>query len=432
MSFKNTNFSNNYGNKIKEDLFDKICTNFEEFKGKKLGKGTYGSAYDLQGFDEFFQNNKQVVVKEINTGSNSQCVEKSVEVHTRLEVPTNISAFYCEGDNTVLAEYYISLAASLLKSENFIDTYIYKDCINRGRQYIFMEKIDITFREYIEKIKGSSSIDDYRQFDALVVQLLHGLWCLHTAGINHNDSKADNIFLKKADGYITKDGRLLQEFDCVQYDFGSGGVVSIPVKDIKYIVKIGDFGLSQKYSEPAVLTDYISQEFMLDYLSPFYDIMLAFADINDYTSPLYKTIQTFILGFDESINFVSDEFDREKINKSWSKIKCTCNTTCSNVKTTDDVIKTYTPENLKYFLKNNFDTFARCIFWNKKDANKDRRQIYNFKLSQMKNSDIDVDRIIGTGFFQEQLNQYGWNSNDSHSILPFGGPGNYEFPRIIN
>ena len=83
-------------------------------------------------------------------------------------------------------------------------------------------------------------------------------------------------------------------------------------------------------------------------------------------------------------------------------------------------------------MKNNFDTFARCIFWNKKDANKDRRQIYNFKLSQMKNSDIDVDRIIGTGFFQEQLNQYGWNSNDSHSILPFGGPGNYEFPRIIN
>jgi hypothetical protein len=441
MQFRNTTFSNNYGNKGKEQMFDKICTEFNSFKGDPLGRGSYGRAYKLENFGDFFQNSKNIVVKEIDTnGARSTCMEKTrnkpgkrgqegppLIIGTKNDQPEQVEAFYCYGNNTVLSEYYISLCASLLNSENFIETYIYKDCINEGKQYIFMEQIDTTFRKYLETYTPTPS--NQRKFDAIVVQLLHALWCLHKAGINHYDSKADNIFLKKADGYITKDGSRLQEYDYVEYDFGTGSVIKIPVKDIDYVVKVGDFGLSQKYSEPRVLTDYIEQYFILDYLSPFYDIMLAFADIHDNTSPLYKTIQSFILGFDESINFVTNEFNHEKINKLWPGIHRICDKTCSRVKTMDNIIKTYTQENLEYLLKKKFDKFARCIFFNKNDADKDRRQIYNFKLSQMKDSVIDIVKIISTGFFQEQLKQYGWDQLDSHSVLKFGGPGPYKFPR---
>jgi serine/threonine protein kinase len=434
MSFRNINFSNDYGNNEKEKLFDKICYDFEKFKGDPLGSGSYGSVYDLRGFDEFFKNNEQVVVKRIATFSQSGCVEqKSVAVRTKMQTPTEINAFYCEGDNTALAEYYISLATSQLNSENFVDTYIYKDCISEGIQYIFMEKIDTTFGHYIKMVNEAPSIDNQRQFDAVIVQILHGLWCLHTAGINHNDSKADNIFLKKADGYITKDGRLLQDFDYVTYDFGSGGVISIPVKDIKYIVKIGDFGASQKYSEPAVLTDHIYEDYILDYLSPFYDIMLAFSDIENNLSPLYKTIQMFILGFDESINFVENRYDTFKIQESWPKIKDICDDKCRTIKLIDNVISNMdaNPGRFNDMVEKYYDQFIRCIFFNEKDANKDQRQDYNFKLSQMKNSDIDSIKIINIGFFKEQLDKYGWGTSESRDSLLFGGPGKQKFSRSV-
>jgi hypothetical protein len=47
----------------------------------------------------------------------------------------------------------------------------------------------------------------------------------------------------------------------------------------------------------------------------------------------------------------------------------------------------------------------------------------------MKDSVIDTVKIINMGFFQEQLKQYGWDQLDSHSVLKFGGPGPYKFPR---
>jgi len=357
---------------------------------------------------------KKIVVKEIKVREPEICQEeKEIEIGHYEGRPRRIKAFFCKGD-LKLSEYYIGLAASEL-SENFIQTYVYKECDNSDA-FIFMEKIDTTLMKYITDIEHQQRMV-HQEFDAVVVQMLHALWLLHKAGINHNDPKSDNIFLKKSDGYVTKDGSKLSDYDYVEFDFDSMKI-RVPVKYMKYVVKIGDYGISQKYSEPAIITEVIEYGFIVDYLSPFYDIMLAFSRMSDDTTPLFKTIQTFILGFGESINMVDEKFDIDEIRTRWGDISCICDKTCTKVQTVENVIKN--EDNYEDFIENHFSKFARCIFYNPSEANRDRRQNYNFKLSQMKDKNIDVPRIITTSFFQSQMQKYGWLSDDaSGRILSF-------------
>jgi hypothetical protein len=48
-------------------------------------------------------------------------------------------------------------------------------------------------------------------------------------------------------------------------------------------------------------------------------------------------------------------------------------------------------------------------------------------MSKMRSSGISVDDIINTRFFQEQMRIYGWDELNSHSVVLFGGQGEYEF-----
>jgi hypothetical protein len=47
-------FLNNTGKNSNLSLFDKICKDFSNYRGTKLGSGTYGTAYDLKNFDDFY------------------------------------------------------------------------------------------------------------------------------------------------------------------------------------------------------------------------------------------------------------------------------------------------------------------------------------------------------------------------------------------
>jgi len=405
---KPASLHNNYGNNENESFFDKLCKDFDLYKGAQLGKGSYGTAYDFKDLEKFFVD-KDVVVKRIIDSNETDCSEKIVKTKKG-----DIKALYCQGQNLVLAEYYISIAASKLNSENFIKTYVYKSCDDS--QFIFMEKVDATFRKFAE----NRVMEEY--FDAILIQILHALWSLHKAGISHNDSKGDNIFLTKAENYVSKNGSRLQDYEYVEYDFGFKKIY-IPVEDIKYVVKIGDFGLSQKYSEPAVLTDFIYEPWVISDVVPLYDIMLAFSEIKSHTSPLYKTIQTFILGFEESIDYVSGVFDRERIKDLWTNnIKCICDESCSIVEKTDKIILNSPQNEFENFLQKEVKDFIYCIFFNNRDEGVNRRQTFNFLLPKMKESGIDIEKIITTNFFNTQIQEYEWDDVDSDKILLFGGP----------
>ena len=490
MSYTKTKLSKNF---IASDTamnkyytFDEFCTNFDDYKGKELGKGSFGTASILKNMEKFF-GDREVVVKEIkvrHSNIQNECYENvNIEIGRKKDDPQMLkNVFFCQGENLVLSEYYISLIASQMNSVNFIDTYVYKDCTEDKvpkSQFIFMEKIDKTFhdvlyKDFFKKIRqlneqfgdlmeqyNKSPSDDvnkkitekaqklenyYRKFDVLIIQILHALWCLHSAGINHNDCKSDNIFCVKKENYVTQTKKKLTDYEYVEYDFSSGGgsgkKIYIPVDDIEYVVKVGDFGLSQKFSPPAILTSYIDQPWQLDFLCPFYDLMLAFSIIDESASLFYNSIQADLVGLGDSIDFMNNKVDVNKFIKKWEDELChKCDQECKITKGINFLIKQGTVETkqiLQERINENFVSICETLMVNDKNAGKDRRQHYNFLMSEMKNSKHTVDTIINSNYFNTRMAQLTKSSNwkigsfgDSAKVLSFGGPGIREIKNVV-
>lgn len=489
MSYKKTKLSKNFIAKDdalnKYYTFDEFCTNFDDYKGKELGRGSFGTASILKNMEKFF-GDREVVVKEIkvrHSNIQNECYENvNIEIGRKKDKPQQLkNVFFCQGENLVLSEYYISLIASQLNSVNFIDTYVYKDCTEDKvpkSQFIFMEKIDKTFHEVVykdffrkiralneqfedlmqlftksqtedldEKIrKKAQELENYyRKFDVLIIQILHALWCLHAAGINHNDCKSDNIFcVSKSNYVVTHTKKKLSDYKYVEYDFTSGGEgkkIYIPVEDIEYVIKVGDFGLSQKFSPPAILTSYIDQPWQLDFLCPFYDLMLAFSIIDESASLFYNSIQADLVGLGKSVDFMNNKVDVDEFIKKWEGELChKCDQECNITKGINFLINQGTDETkqlLAESINENFDAICETLMVNDKDANKDRRQHYNFLMSEMKNSKHTVDTIINSKYFNtrmSQLKQYGWkigSIESDQSVLSFGGPGVRENKPVV-
>jgi serine/threonine protein kinase len=454
----------------RREPLDNFCKDKEKYKGKFLGGGVYGKAYDLNPIEDIvdYFNRDDLVVKEIilDEGVEQRCKDKKVIIGKKNKKPKQVEAFFCEGRDTILSEYLISLEASSLNTINMIETIEYKNC-NDGSQFIFMEKIDGTifslFNHYMEiiekaqqefydahdlyesKISNSEAdtnsaaiyhnevelksqiVDNlYDEFDAIIIQILHALWCLHSVGINHNDSKLDNIFyIEKSN--MNMNGKSFDEYDYAKYDFGKGNVFYIPMKKIKYIIKLGDFGLSSKFSEPYILSEMIYQKWSLDYLSPLYDLMLSFNFIHKNTSDFYKTIQAYLIGFGDSINLVESKIDKDEFVRVWKEKVCKrCNDACPFVNKINYIVDDESID-LADLLLSDFDTVCEAIYFNRKDGNKDRRQIYNFLLSDMAKSPISVDHIIKQEFFQVKMKDLGWFAPsrliDNKKVYFFGGPG---------
>jgi hypothetical protein len=171
--------------------------------------------------------------------------------------------------------------------------------------------------------------------------------------------------------------------------------------------------------------------------------MLAFSIIDDSTSLFYKSIQADIMGIGDSIDFINNKIDTDKFLKQSKNILCQrCDQSCKNVQALNRLIKTQLNNSVlsdgkvKDIIKEGFDIICEAFMVNNKDADKDRRQNYNFLMSEMKNSNHTVDTIINTNYFKErmiQLKSYGWkiddeirdvsNSNSSSLFINFGRSG---------
>nr|QBK85715.1 MAG: protein kinase [Marseillevirus LCMAC101] len=154
-------------------------------------------------------------------------------------------SYVCEQE--IYSEYFIGLLLARFyqtgKSINFVDTFAFATCAQEKSQYIFMEMINCELHEILDKI-------DSKTASSIFIQILHSIAMYqHRYNIGHNDLHSGNIFIEKVTEETQFNGELLRNADYHHYKVFE---TDLYVPAVPYIVKIGDFGLSVKWSEPIV------------------------------------------------------------------------------------------------------------------------------------------------------------------------------------
>lgn len=170
------------------------------------------------------------------------------------------------------SEYVIGAIAGNIyrngKSVNFFDVFMFSTCSEEfdpykklSNQYIFMEKIDGIMRDVPRHIlmdKNKKELFDdydinYDDIDSiyviLLIQTLHALACLQKYKIVHGDLHLGNIFVE----YVTEEtkfsGKKVSGNNYYAYEIGD---TTLYLPAIPILAKIGDYGLSVKWSKPLV------------------------------------------------------------------------------------------------------------------------------------------------------------------------------------
>jgi serine/threonine protein kinase len=130
------------------------------------------------------------------------------------------------------------------------------------KQYIFMEMLDNSLsnagaRKCIMERNSAGGmvkhdLDTYKQdfIENLLVQVLHAIALFQQLEIVHNDLHIGNIFLE----YVNQDGPMWRGervFDADYFEYKIDGT-SLYLPACPLIAKIGDWGLSAKYSKPKI------------------------------------------------------------------------------------------------------------------------------------------------------------------------------------
>jgi serine/threonine protein kinase len=193
-------------------------------------------------------------------------------------------------------EYLISLLVSKFYREkeciNFIDTFAFATCESdkyNYKQYTFMQQIDSS----LQTLQQQQKIED---IDNIIVQLLFAISLYQKLKISHNDLHTGNIFIEYTDKMIWN-GKKVSDYDYLEYRIGSKRLF---IKRGKYIVKIGDWGLACKYSEPMILQFSVMEAeyevFIPNFYDSSYDVVYALGYIRSYypDSELLMNIGTII------------------------------------------------------------------------------------------------------------------------------------------
>ncbi len=182
---------------------------------------------------------------------------------TKTTVPTG--SYLC--DTNVYSEYVIGVYMGKLYRDrvciNFFDVYSMFTCLNNKKnpnnffQYIIMDKIDGDLSS-CQRCADSQLFVGKNPFDlidSIYVQTLIAIACYQKKyQISHNDLHTGNVFLE----YVTKDTEFNGQklFDAQWFHYiVNGQNIYLPATDV--IVKIGDFGLSVKYSTPIIGDKYV-------------------------------------------------------------------------------------------------------------------------------------------------------------------------------
>jgi serine/threonine protein kinase len=191
-------------------------------------------------------------------------------------------AYMCK--TPAFTEYIIGLLCSRLyqigKSINFIEMNGLTTCMDTKRdkqtssQYIFMEKITGQISSLLEK--SPSKID----LDSLIIQLLFGIKSYQLEyNICHNDLHTGNIMYLRINEHTEYQGEKLFGADYYHYEW-KGKNIYFPAT--LNIVKIADFGLSVKHSEPIVGPEGMLQgydKYSPNWYNTYFDVIFSMTTI---------------------------------------------------------------------------------------------------------------------------------------------------------
>ena len=270
-----------------------------------------------------------------NTTFAKICLTDKVKTYKRFdgqgETIVPIGSYLCE--QISYSEYVIGLLCGDLYrsgiSANFFDIFGFTTCPDTKNetvdQYVFMDKIDGSIRsikDCVFEVWASHSEKYPEKFPEIIptvlfIQVLHAIAVYQEIyQISHNDLHDDNIFIELIKKDTVYNSQNLYEADWFHYKLGK---VDLYLPWIPLIVKIGDFGLSVKYSTPIVgdlevFKDGYDQndgkgKWIPNWFSPSYD-MLYMSQIfqgNNFDNEFIKKVFMKILGVDKE-----DMIDKRK------------------------------------------------------------------------------------------------------------------------
>ena len=193
---------------------------------------------------------------------------------TDIIIPKN--SYLC-ADNG-FSELVIAVYAGKLyrdgKCINFFNTYTMFTCVTPQEdetsldseddfksytQYTFMDKIDGELRKYRSCVTWDKYVDEAERIspdiiNGVYIQTLFAIAAYqHYYSISHNDLHSNNVFVEFVTDKTMYDGKYVKDYDYFHYSIDYGGKVrNIYVPAIPLLVKIGDYGLSIKYTKPIV------------------------------------------------------------------------------------------------------------------------------------------------------------------------------------
>lgn len=181
-----------------------------------------------------------------------------------------IGSYICRDTN--YPEYAIGVLCGNLTRDgicpHFVQTLHFSTCLRDSNQFIFMEMVGKTLKEY-----GDYSPD-------LLIQILHAISTYQSHyNVSHNDLHTSNIFVKQLDDTTTYRGDVLSDFDNFVYEMDDHDIY-IPNRGA--IVKIGDWGLACKWKQPFIGSKVV--------LSAEYDTRGVGPWIPNWWAPQYDTL----------------------------------------------------------------------------------------------------------------------------------------------
>lgn len=109
-----------------------------------------------------------------------------------------------------------------------------------------MEKIDLSLRSLLK-----SKVLNEDDVMSIILQVVFAIGCMQKfSSIMHNDLHCDNVFISNVTSSIVYNNKRISDYGYFHYSLGDGKNIYFPRG--RFLVKIGDFGFSSKWSTPIV------------------------------------------------------------------------------------------------------------------------------------------------------------------------------------